>query len=106
MATRAEGAYWPGRGCQGVCPPSGPHRKYTRGAPHADYAHHPVNGSASSPGRFFGGAARVTLEVVAAGAARFGLVLQSEQLERMARFVELLLDRNRHLNLTRIVDPA
>jgi 16S rRNA (guanine527-N7)-methyltransferase len=48
----------------------------------------------------------VTLEIAAAGAARFGIALGPEQLGRMARFVELLLDRNQRLNLTRIVDPA
>jgi 16S rRNA (guanine527-N7)-methyltransferase len=46
------------------------------------------------------------LEIVAAGAARFGIPLGAEQLERMARYVELLLARNQQLNLTRIVDPA
>jgi 16S rRNA (guanine527-N7)-methyltransferase len=46
------------------------------------------------------------LEIVAAGAARFGIVLGADRLDRMARYVELLLARNQQLNLTRIVDPA
>lgn len=48
----------------------------------------------------------MTLEIVAAGAARSGIALGPEQLGRMARFVDLLLDRNQRLNLTRIVEPA
>jgi 16S rRNA (guanine527-N7)-methyltransferase len=48
----------------------------------------------------------VTLEIVASGAARFGIALGPEQLGRMARYVELLLARNQRLNLTRIVEPA
>lgn len=48
----------------------------------------------------------MTFEIVAAGAARFGIALEPEQRGRMARFVELLLDRNQRLNLTRIVEPA
>jgi 16S rRNA (guanine527-N7)-methyltransferase len=46
------------------------------------------------------------LEIVKAGAARLGIELGPEQLDRLARFVELLLARNRRLNLTRIVEPA
>lgn len=48
----------------------------------------------------------MTLKIVAAGAARSGILLGPERLGRMARFVELLLDRNQRLNLTRIVEPA
>jgi 16S rRNA (guanine527-N7)-methyltransferase len=48
----------------------------------------------------------VTLEIVAAGAARFGIALRQEQRARMAHYVELLLARNQQLNLTRIVEPA
>lgn len=48
----------------------------------------------------------MTLEIVAAGAARFGIALGPEQFDRLARFVALLLERNQHLNLTRIVEPA
>jgi len=48
----------------------------------------------------------VAFDIVAAGAARLGIPLGPEHLDRMARFVALLLDRNRHLNLTRIVEPA
>ena len=48
----------------------------------------------------------MTLEIVAAGAARLGIALGPEQLGQLERFVELLLDRNQRLNLTRIVDPA
>jgi 16S rRNA (guanine527-N7)-methyltransferase len=47
----------------------------------------------------------VTLEIVAAGAARLGLALDQQQLDQLARFVALLLDRNQKLNLTRIVEP-
>jgi 16S rRNA (guanine527-N7)-methyltransferase len=65
-----------------------------------------VNGAEPLLGWLSGGTARVTLEIVAAGAARFGLALHPEQLGQMARFVELLLDRNQRLNLTRIVDPV
>lgn len=53
-----------------------------------------------------GGSNGVTLEIVADGAARFGIDLGPERLEHLARFVALLLDRNQRLNLTRIVDPA
>ena len=48
----------------------------------------------------------MTLEIVAAGAARLGIQIAPEQLARLARYVDLLLDRNQQLNLTRIVDPA
>ena len=48
----------------------------------------------------------MTLEIVTAGAARFGIALEPGQVDLMARFVDLLLDRNQRLNLTRIVDPA
>ena len=48
----------------------------------------------------------MTLEIVAAGAARFGMALGPEQLGRLAHYVELLLAWNQRLNLTRIVDPA
>lgn len=48
----------------------------------------------------------MTLEIVAGGAARLGIALEPVQLDRMARFVGLLLDRNQRLNLTRIVEPA
>ena len=48
----------------------------------------------------------MTLEIVAAGAALFGIALEPEQLDQLARFVALLLDRNQRLNLTRIVEPA
>ena len=48
----------------------------------------------------------MTLEIVAAGAARFGIQVAPEQLTRLARYVELLLARNQQLNLTRIVGPA
>jgi 16S rRNA (guanine527-N7)-methyltransferase len=48
----------------------------------------------------------VTLEIVASGAARLGIALGPEQLDRLARYVALLLARNQQLNLTRIVDPA
>jgi 16S rRNA (guanine527-N7)-methyltransferase len=48
----------------------------------------------------------MTLEIVAAGAARFGLQIAPEQLAHLARYVDLLLARNQQLNLTRIVDPA
>ena len=47
----------------------------------------------------------MTLEIVA-GAARLGIALDAGRLERLARFVELLLARNQQLNLTRIVEPA
>jgi 16S rRNA (guanine527-N7)-methyltransferase len=53
-----------------------------------------------------GGSTGVTLEIVAAGAARFGIALGPKQLDQLARFVALLLDRNQRLNLTRIVEPA
>lgn len=48
----------------------------------------------------------MTLAIVADGAARLGIALGSAQLDQLARFVELLLDRNQRLNLTRIVGPA
>src|SRR5215207_9638867 len=48
----------------------------------------------------------MTLEIVAAGAARLGIVLDQDQLDRMQRFVVLLLARNQQVNLTRIVEPA
>lgn len=48
----------------------------------------------------------MTLEIVAAGAARFGIQVTPQQLAQLARYVDLLLARNEQLNLTRIVDPA
>lgn len=48
----------------------------------------------------------MTLENVAAGAARLGIALDQGQLDLMQRFVTLLLARNRQVNLTRIVEPA
>ena len=48
----------------------------------------------------------MTLDIVAAGAASFGLRLAPETLDRLARFVGLLLAANARLNLTRIVEPA
>lgn len=48
----------------------------------------------------------MTLDIVAAGAASFGLDLPDEARRRLARFAALLLDANRRLNLTRIVEPA
>ena len=48
----------------------------------------------------------MTLEILAEGAARLGIALDAEQIDRLARFVELLLARNQQLNLTRIVEPA
>lgn len=48
----------------------------------------------------------MTLEIVAGGAARFGIALGPAQLGLMARFVALLLERNQRLNLTRIVEPG
>jgi len=48
----------------------------------------------------------VTLEIVSAGASSFGLRLAPDALDRLARFVELLLAANQRLNLTRIVEPA
>jgi len=48
----------------------------------------------------------VTLEIVPAGASSFGLRLAPDALDRLARFVELLLAANQRLNLTRIVEPA
>src|SRR6185503_14927930 len=83
-------------------PPSGPHTKYTRGAPRASYA----DAAATARERISGGVTPCMLEIVAAGAARFGIALGADRLERMARYVELLLARNQQLNLTRIVDPA
>ena len=48
----------------------------------------------------------MTLDIVAAGAASFGLRLTPQTLDRLARFVGLLLAANERLNLTRIVEPA
>jgi 16S rRNA (guanine527-N7)-methyltransferase len=48
----------------------------------------------------------MTLELVAEGAARLGIALDAGRLDRLARFVELLLARNQQLNLTRIVEPV
>lgn len=48
----------------------------------------------------------MTLEIVAAGAVRFGIPITSEQLALLGRYVDLLLARNQHVNLTRIVDPT
>src|SRR5438067_11006202 len=59
-----------------------------------------------APESRFGGAIPVALEIVAAGAARLGIMLDAEQCWRLGRFVELLLARNQQLNLTRIVEPA
>jgi 16S rRNA (guanine527-N7)-methyltransferase len=47
----------------------------------------------------------VPLERLAHEAAVLGIVLTPEQVDRLARYVQLLLDANRRLNLTRIVDP-
>jgi len=47
----------------------------------------------------------VPLEGLARDAAALGIYLTSEQREHLARYVALLLDANRRLNLTRIVDP-
>src|SRR3954452_7510536 len=47
----------------------------------------------------------VPLTRLAAEAASLGILLTPVQLERVAQYVELLLDANRSLNLTRIVDP-
>src|SRR5690606_22324312 len=46
------------------------------------------------------------LDIVSAGAAAFGMSLAPETLQRLGRFVELLLAANQRLNLTRIVEPA
>jgi 16S rRNA (guanine527-N7)-methyltransferase len=67
----------------------------------ADYA--PLRTPESRP--FEGGAAGVTLAIVAAGAAAFGLELAPDALGKMERFVALLLAANQRLNLTRIVEP-
>ena len=48
----------------------------------------------------------MTLEILTAGAARIGITLGTDTLERLAAYVELLLRRNQSLNLTRIVEPA
>ena len=48
----------------------------------------------------------MTLQIVAAGAARFGIPLTPSHLTQLSSYVELLLARNQQLNLTRIVDPA
>jgi 16S rRNA (guanine527-N7)-methyltransferase len=48
----------------------------------------------------------MALDIVAAGAARLGIPLDQDQLDRLARFVALLLARNQQVNLTRIVEPA
>jgi 16S rRNA (guanine527-N7)-methyltransferase len=49
--------------------------------------------------------ARVTLDIVAAGAATFGLHLAPDALEKLEQFVNVLLEANQRLNLTRIVEP-
>jgi len=46
------------------------------------------------------------LHVLVAGAAALGLVLDGEQVERFARYRDLLLDWNTRLNLTAVTDPA
>jgi 16S rRNA (guanine527-N7)-methyltransferase len=46
----------------------------------------------------------VTFDILRAGAATCGIVLDAERVNRLARYVELLLARNERLNLTRIVE--
>jgi 16S rRNA (guanine527-N7)-methyltransferase len=48
----------------------------------------------------------MALETVAAGAGRLGVLLTPQQLAQLSAYVDLLLARNQHLNLTRIVEPA
>jgi 16S rRNA (guanine527-N7)-methyltransferase len=48
----------------------------------------------------------MTLDIVAAGAARLHIELDPPVLDRLQRFVHLLIARNQQVNLTRIVEPA
>lgn len=48
----------------------------------------------------------VPLENLARDAAALGIALSPAQLDRLARYAALLLDANRRLNLTRIVEPV
>jgi 16S rRNA (guanine527-N7)-methyltransferase len=48
----------------------------------------------------------MTLDIVAAGAARLHIGLDQDRLGQLQRFVALLLARNQQVNLTRIVEPS
>jgi 16S rRNA (guanine527-N7)-methyltransferase len=48
----------------------------------------------------------MTLDIVAAGAARLHIQLDQARLDQLQQFVALLLTRNQQMNLTRIVEPA
>jgi 16S rRNA (guanine527-N7)-methyltransferase len=52
-----------------------------------------------------GAAARGALESLLASAPRIGALLPDDALDRLDRYVALLLDANERLNLTRITDP-
>ncbi len=48
----------------------------------------------------------MSMETLRAGAEKLGLELTGEQLEAFQRYYELLVEWNRRVNLTRIIEPA